>query len=50
MLTIEELSYIYEFLQGRMPVSTESMRIPGKIYKPKELVRETGKKEIQVII
>ena len=50
MLTTEELDYLWEFLQGRMPVNSESMRIADKIYNLKQAAKLAGKKEIQVII
>lgn len=50
MLTVEELDSIWNFLQGRMPVNIESMKLADKIYQLKELAKLSGKKEIQVIV
>ncbi len=50
MFTVEELDYLWEFLQGRMPVNAESMRIAEKVYHLKQTAKTSGKKEIQVII
>ena len=50
MLTVEELEFLWEFLQGRMPVNAESMRIAEKVYHLKQAAKAAGKKEIQVII
>ncbi len=50
MLTVEELDFIWNFLQGRMSVNNESMKLADKIYHLKETAKASGKKEIQVII
>lgn len=50
MLTVEELDFLWNFLQGRTPVSVESMRVADKIYHLKQAAKTAGKKEIQVII
>lgn len=50
MLTVEELDFIWNFLQGRMSVNNESMKLADKIYHLKETAKSAGKKEIQVII
>ncbi len=50
MLTVEELDFIWNFLQGRMSVNNESMKLADKIYHLKETAKSAGKKEIQVVI
>lgn len=50
MFTVEELDYLWEFLQGRMLVNAESMRIAEKVYNLKQAAKAAGKKDIQVII
>lgn len=50
MLTVEELDFLWNFLQGRVSVNKESMRVADKIYQLKELAKSAGKEEIQVIV
>lgn len=50
MLTVEELDFLWNFLQGRTSVNHESMKLAEKVYQLKELAKNSGKKEIQVIV
>lgn len=50
MFTVEELDLLWEFLQGRMPANSESMKIAEKVYHLKQAAKAAGKKEVQIII
>ena len=50
MLTVDELDFLWNFLQGRMSVNQESMKLADKIYHLKAVAKLSEKKEIQVIV